>query len=201
MNTAKKNDDSEMARFATVPAKPAGMPSSRHWVQSFSLHGVASDGPATPTNILGKGPGPSTERRTIEDVDPRARRAIMEWMSRDRFVKPSLSFVHVALALLVQFAPSIHLLTPHTHAALSCTHGPMALHIEAADPDRSDSPCPICAQLLNGQVVLEATSLANEISFVPVSKPPPLEIRPYLSALKPPDNRGPPRLIQAPAPV
>ena len=106
-------------------------------------------------------------------------------------------FAHVFLALLVQFAPSIHLLSPHEHNAETeaCKHGLAQVHFEASPAGRDDAPCPVCANLLNRQILLESVSVRCERTFIPVAKAAPLPTTEDHPALEHPDTRGPPHAL------
>jgi hypothetical protein len=110
-----------------------------------------------------------------------------------RAVRPvcRLAQVYVLLSLLVQFAPSIHLLSSHLHESATCTHGKIHLHLEAAPA--TDAPCLVCAHLLNSQVLAISLAVPYEIAFSAVSKTPTLETRLERPDARSPDNRGPPQ--------
>lgn len=98
----------------------------------------------------------------------------------------------IAVALLVQFAPSIHLIGPHSHESSSCSHTEPRIHFEASQADGKESPCFVCTHLANRQAPVTATILVAEISITPASKIPPLATCPDPLDLQNPDNRGPP---------
>jgi hypothetical protein len=108
-----------------------------------------------------------------------------------------LAFVHVFLALLVQFAPSIHLLSPHQHeaAAEACKHASSQIHFDASPASRNDAPCQVCANLLNRQIVLESISVRCQLTFAPAAKPAALPTNQDTPALQHPDTRGPPHTL------
>jgi hypothetical protein len=106
-----------------------------------------------------------------------------------------LAFVQVVLALLVQLAPSIHLLSSHRHEVASCTHGTPRIHFEAVSPGANDAPCPVCAQLLNRQAVADSVGIQSEIALTLTANLPSFAIHPGPSSLEHPDNRGPPQTL------
>jgi hypothetical protein len=108
-----------------------------------------------------------------------------------------IAIFYVFLALLVQFSPSIHLLSPHEHDAgtEACKHGTTQVHFEASPALRGDAPCQVCANLLNRQVLLEAVSVRCQLTFAPAVKPAPLPVNQDTPALQHPDTRGPPHTL------
>jgi hypothetical protein len=102
-----------------------------------------------------------------------------------------LTILHVAVALLIQFAPSIHVSGAHHHEQTACKHGTQQIHFEAST-GVNDAPCLICAQLLTRQALVEAAGPDSETILAIAGNFPPPSLHLGKPALEPPDNRGPP---------
>src|SRR5579862_240936 len=116
----------------------------------------------------------------------------MDHMRRPSRPSATMLLVHVALALLVQFAPSIHLLSPHRHDSPSCSHGPGRVHVEESAAHGDDPPCPVCAHLLNRPVLSVPIAVRYELLFTPAPEPAPLATSQARPAVQASDDRGPP---------
>ncbi len=117
----------------------------------------------------------------------------MERMPRKRSRSRVAAFasLNVLLSLLVQFAPTLHALTPHEEHSSSCTHSSQSLHVEAASPEEAP-PCLVCAQVLGRAAVagpsrVEFNVDVKTIAFSPIVRAAPRGFVPIL-----PDPRGPP---------
>src|SRR6516225_3839912 len=113
----------------------------------------------------------------------------METMKRGSFAAGSAQLL---LALLLQFAPSIHLLGPHEHGRAACGHRTTQIHFDASPRDEGDAPCPVCAQLLTRQLFVESAALQNELASITAPKSTTLLKGPEAPACLHPDDRGPP---------
>lgn len=103
-----------------------------------------------------------------------------------------VAFLHIALALLVQFSPSIHAAAPHEHDSSGCKHGSTSIHFEAAKNHSNDAPCLLCAHLLGRQAHLPSVGLRLDVALTVQSNTPPLEVTPGNRILQLPNPRGPP---------
>lgn len=113
-------------------------------------------------------------------------------MRRPSRPSATILLVHVALALLVPFAPSIHLLSPHRHDSSSCSHGPGRVHFEGLAGESDDAPCPVCAHLLNRPVLSVPIAVRYERNVTRAEDPAPLATCQARPALQDSDDRGPP---------
>src|SRR5882672_2252659 len=117
---------------------------------------------------------------------------MMRFMPRSSTLQGFLARVLIVAALLVQFAPSIHVITPHRHESSSCAHLEQRIHLEASSYDGKEAPCFICAHLVNRQAPAISSTVICEIRVSPAPKLPPLFNSPEPFDLQAPDNRGPP---------
>jgi len=116
-------------------------------------------------------------------------------MPASKVLQQSLARLFIIVALLAQFAPSIHVLSPHGHDSSSCTHAQARIHLEAAPPDGKEPPCFICAHLVHRQAPAPTPTIVCERAFSSAPKLLPLLTCPDRPAVEVPDNRGPPPLL------
>lgn len=116
-------------------------------------------------------------------------------MRRARLGLREFACLHVLLALLVQFAPTIHALAPHDHASSACKHGATSLHFESTKGDGDESPCLLCAHLLGRQALLIAVGLQWDASPTVRSSTSFPDVGPGICVLQLPDSRGPPAAL------
>jgi hypothetical protein len=113
-------------------------------------------------------------------------------MTGSKDLQRSLARFFIVVALLAQFAPSIHVLSPHEHDSSSCTHAQARIHLEASPSDGKEAPCFICTHLVNRQAPAITPAIICELSFSRGPKLAPLSTCPDKLTLEVPDNRGPP---------
>jgi hypothetical protein len=110
---------------------------------------------------------------------------------RSRPTVIGLAFLYLILAAFVQFAPSIHALSPHDHEGTTCKHGPTGIHFES-DGENNDAPCPVCAHLAGRPVFLFSMGLRLDDLRAVQSSPAVIDVHSRPSVLHLPDSRGPP---------
>jgi len=117
----------------------------------------------------------------------------MEGMRRKRSRSSiaGLASLCALFALLVQFAPTLHALTPHEDHSSSCTHTSKSLHLEAA-PRNTSPPCVICAQMLGRQILLTPISVRIDGEVTARTLQPVIQIVPKDLVFVHSDPRGPP---------
>src|SRR5438132_324480 len=120
---------------------------------------------------------------------------MMEQMQRVSGPGRRAAILHVAVALLIQFAPSIHVFGAHRHDSSTCNHGTPRIHFEAAASGANDAPCLVCAQLLTRQALADVVGLEFETVPTIAENLPPFTLHPWQPALELPDNRGPPNTL------
>jgi hypothetical protein len=113
---------------------------------------------------------------------------------RSRPAVKGLAFVYLLLTAFVQFAPSIHALSPHDHEGNACKHGPTGIHFES-DGQKDNSPCPVCAQLLGRPLFLFSVGLRLDDSPTVRSSLHAPHVCLSRSVLHLPDSRGPPSVL------
>ena len=88
---------------------------------------------------------------------------------RSRSSIAGLSCLSALFALLVQLAPTLHILTSHDDHASSCTHSTQSLHLEATSSE-ANPPCIVCAQLMGSQALLTPIQVRmdGEVRSVPI---------------------------------
>lgn len=130
------------------------------------------------------------------------RLCLMDRVGRYRFFARKLAGLHVALALFVQFAPTIHAVTPHdsptsfsTCKQSSCNHDRGKIHFEAARAHNNDSPCAVCAQLLDRQIFLATVGIRVDEVLTGHADSSAPEVHRGSSILRLPDSRGPPPIL------
>jgi hypothetical protein len=103
----------------------------------------------------------------------------------------ALGCLSATLALFVQFAPTIHSLTPH-ETEPSCNHVGAKLHFESL-ADGHVAPCLVCAHVTGGHGSLPAVSQQIEEIRSVRSSAPFIQLSPEPCLPDLPDSRGPPR--------
>jgi hypothetical protein len=116
----------------------------------------------------------------------------MDGMVAGRFSPRNAACIHVVFALFVQFAPSIHALSPHEHPTSSCKHPSERIHFETLQEGDIGSPCAVCTQLLGRQALLLPIGVYTDEILCVRSIPPSPQVDQGSSVLKLPDSRGPP---------
>lgn len=113
--------------------------------------------------------------------------------TRSRAAVKSVALLYLLLASLVQFAPSIHALSPHEDETASCKHGAAGAHFESAK-HKDESPCPVCAHLIGRQVLSVSIAFRLDDSIVvrPAIQQP--KTRATRDVFELPESRGPPSL-------
>jgi hypothetical protein len=106
-----------------------------------------------------------------------------------------MAVIHVALALLLQFAPSIHLLSSHRHDSSSCPHGQNRIHFEASAEAGDEAPCQVCANLLSRHLLCVSIAVRVEDATTIASRTPNLATYQATPDLLHPDDRGPPSAL------
>jgi hypothetical protein len=120
---------------------------------------------------------------------------MMKLMRRSINLQKSLGRLLVVVALLAQFAPAIHVLTPHPHDSSSCTHSAPRIHLEASTYDGKDAPCFVCAHLIHRQAPAITPGIVCETADTVAPKQPSLVVCTDKQALYHPDSRGPPHSL------
>ncbi len=107
-------------------------------------------------------------------------------------VRRSTARLLIAVALVVQFSPFLHAAASHSHDTSSCTHTEPRIHFEASASGGNETPCIICAHLINRQAPAPPPSIVCEVTSLLAPSVPPPSTRPDPPDLQIPGNRGPP---------